>query len=166
MSKLDLRLALTSDADRLENIRARAFAPVFASFRALLGDAIYERAQQPEDDAQRELLSSLVSGRPGWTLWVAQAPVSDAVVGFVALHTNPQTGVGEIGLNAVDPAFAGRGLGTAMYTFALERMRQASMTVAVVATGGDASHEPARRAYRKAGFEREVSSVWMCRRLG
>jgi N-acetylglutamate synthase-like GNAT family acetyltransferase len=31
------------------------------------------------------------------------------VVGFVAVQLNPERGVGEIGLNAVDPAFAGRG---------------------------------------------------------
>ena len=39
-----LRVATAANAARLEQIRARAFAPIFASFRALLGDAIYERA--------------------------------------------------------------------------------------------------------------------------
>ncbi|WP_437957583.1 GNAT family N-acetyltransferase [Sorangium sp. So ce119] len=70
-----------------------------------------------------------------------------------------------IGLNAVDPAHAGKGIGTAMYEFALARMRQSGMKVATVATGGDPSHAPARRAYRKAGFDVEIPSVWMCRKL-
>jgi hypothetical protein len=52
-----------------------------------------------------------------------------------------------------------------MYCHALECMKDAGMKVATVATGGDASHAPARRAYRKAGFDAEVPSVWMCRRL-
>jgi hypothetical protein len=39
------------------------------------------------------------------------------------------------------------------------------MLAATVATGGDASHAPARRAYQKAGFEAQIPSVWMCRRL-
>ncbi|HSQ11268.1 MAG TPA: hypothetical protein VLN25_11765, partial [Burkholderiaceae bacterium] len=71
MSELKFRPAVSSDADRLEVIRALAFAPVFASFRVLLGDTIYERAQRPRDEAHRELPSSLVCGVPGWAPWVA-----------------------------------------------------------------------------------------------
>jgi ribosomal protein S18 acetylase RimI-like enzyme len=166
MTELTFRPARPADAARLEMIRARAFAPVFASFRALLGDAIYERAQRPGDEAQRELLASLIAGCPGWALWVAGTAGSAQLVGFVAVRLDEQTGVGEIGLNAVDPAFAGRGVGTAMYDYALERMREAGMAVAVVATGGDSSHAPARRAYRKAGFDHAIPSLWMCRSLG
>jgi hypothetical protein len=39
------------------------------------------------------------------------------------------------------------------------------MRVATVGTGGDPSHAPARRAYEKAGFDREIPSVWMYRPL-
>jgi hypothetical protein len=37
--------------------------------------------------------------------------------------------------------------------------------VATVATDGDASHAPARRAYEKAGFTAHIPSVWLCRKL-
>lgn len=73
--------------------------------------------------------------------------------------------VGEIGLNAVKPSYANRGIGTHMYTFAIERMKAAGMRVATVATGGDDSHAPARRAYQKAGFNVQIPSVWLCRTL-
>ena len=82
-----------------------------------------------------------------------------------ALRLVPLGGLGEIGLNAVDPRHAGRGVGTAMYEFALACMKQAGMRAATVATGGDPSHAPARRAYRKAGFDLEIPSVWMCKKL-
>jgi hypothetical protein len=49
--------------------------------------------------------------------------------------------------------------------FALARMRDAGMKVATVSTGGDPSHVPARRAYRKARFDVEIPSVWICREL-
>jgi hypothetical protein len=39
------------------------------------------------------------------------------------------------------------------------------MRAATVATGGDASHAPARRAYAKAGFAAQIPGVWMCRKL-
>jgi len=64
---------------------------------------------------------------------------------------NKETQVGEIGLNAIHPSHAGQGLGTAMYEFAVLRMKEAGMRAATVATGADASHAPARRAYEKAG---------------
>ncbi|HEY5869291.1 MAG TPA: GNAT family N-acetyltransferase, partial [Candidatus Tectomicrobia bacterium] len=87
------------------------------------------------------------------------------VVGFVAIRLNHDTYVGEIGLNAVHPAHAGQGVGTTMYAFAIARMQEAGMHVATVATGGDPSHAPARRAYEKAGFTVHIPSVWLCRKL-
>lgn len=45
------------------------------------------------------------------------------------------------------------------------RMKEKGLRVATVATGGDATHVPARRAYQKAGFAAQVLSVWMCRKL-
>jgi hypothetical protein len=42
---------------------------------------------------------------------------------------------------------------------------KAGMRVATVGTGGDPSHAPARRAYEKAGFNLQIPSVWMYRKL-
>jgi ribosomal protein S18 acetylase RimI-like enzyme len=170
MRPITLRPAAAADSQRLQDIRARAFATVFASFRSLLGDFVYDHAQRPQDEAQEELLLKLIQGREGWELWVAEirdsGPVeSDPIVGFVAIGIDRQTGIGEIGLNAVDPAHQARGIGSSLYRFAFDRMREAGLRVATVSTGGDASHEPARRAYRKAGFDREIPSTWMCRSL-
>jgi len=52
---------------------------------------------------------------------------------------------------------------TAIYEFAVAQMKEAGMRVATVATGGDPGHAPARRAYRKAGFDLKFPSVWLCR---
>lgn len=163
LSELHIRPAHAADSERLEAIRRAAFAPVFASFRAVMGDEIYELAQRREDEAQEGLLASLVAGESGWELYVVQS--GDELVGFVSVQLNQETLVGEIGLNAVDPSHAGRGIGTWMYEFAVKRMQEGGMKVATVATGADASHAPARHAYRKAGFDVEFPSVWMCRRL-
>ncbi len=137
--------------------------PLFASFRAMLGDELYELVQAREDEAQSELLLSLPDAEPGWELYVAE--IYGKVVGFVAVQLNHKTEMGEIGLNAVDPSHAGKGIGTCMYNFTLARMKEGGMNAATVATGSDASHSPARCACRKAGFSAEIPSVWMCRRL-
>ncbi len=163
MLNLSIRPARSDDQLRLQEIREAAFAPVFASFRAILGDEIYELAQAHEDSGQGPLLTSMLAPESEWEVYAAE--LAGEVIGFISLHMNIDTKVGEIGLNAVHPDHAGQGIGTAMYKFAITRMQEAGMQVATVATGGDPSHMPARRAYRKAGFDVEITSVWMCRRL-
>jgi ribosomal protein S18 acetylase RimI-like enzyme len=158
-----MRPVRADDPPHLERVRQAAFAPVFASFRAILGDDLYDLAQAREDAAQGTLLVALLTPESGWEVYVAE--VAGTVVGFVALQLNHETHVGEIGLNAVHPDHAGKGVGTAMYNFAVARMKAAGMRVATVATGGDPSHAPARRAYEKAGFTVHIPSVWLCRKL-
>src|SRR5262245_28160888 len=112
-SDLTFTTARADQLATLDQIRLSAFAPVFASFRSLLGDALYELAQARDDQAQGDLLVSLLQPDSGWEVYtVAEAGV---VVGFVSLRMNPETFIGEIGLNAVDPKYAQRGIGTAMY---------------------------------------------------
>ena len=160
---IEIRPATTADAPRLEAIREAAFAPVFASFRALIGDEIYELVQAHEDRNQGAYLASLLAPESGWEVYVAEE--AGTVVGFVSIQFNQERMIGELGLNAVHPDHAGAGVGTALYEFAIARMQDAGMRVATVSTGGDPSHAPARRAYEKAGFTVAIPSVWMCRLL-
>jgi GNAT superfamily N-acetyltransferase len=158
-----MRPVRADEQPHLDRVRHAAFAPVFASFRSILGEDIYKLAQAPADERQGELLVSLLAPESGWEVYAAE--MAGTVVGFVAIQLNHETHVGEIGLNAVHPDHAGKGIGTAMYHFALARMKDAGMRVATVATGGDPSHAPARRAYEKAGFTVQIPSVWLCRKL-
>lgn len=136
---------------------------MFASFREVLGDEIYEAAQAREDEAQPRLLASLLGPDSGWKVYAVRR--DGVVVGFFSVRLDHESKVGEVGLNAVHPDHARQGIGTAMYEFAVARMREVGMRVATVATGGDPSHAPARRAYQKAGFDAMIPSVWMCRTL-
>ena len=162
-SEVLIRTADNRDGPRLQDVRRAAFAPVFASFRAILGEEISQVTQARDDQAQAEYLASLLLPGSGWELYVAEQ--AGLVVGFVSVQLNRETSIGEIGLNAVHPDWAGAGIGTAMYAAMLERMRQAGMRVATVSTGGDSSHAPARRAYQKAGFNVGIPSIWLCQGL-
>lgn len=162
MSRPDLtiRPARPDEMGELQAIRREAFAPVFESFRSILGEEIYAVAQAREDEGQGEYLSSLIEADTPWELYAVE--MDGRLVGFVSVRLDMEAGVGEIGLNAVRPSAAGKGVGTAMYRFALDRMKDAGLRVATVATGGDPSHAPARRAYEKAGFAVGIPSVWLC----
>jgi GNAT superfamily N-acetyltransferase len=152
-----------ADLARLHEIRAAAFAPVFASFRAIVGERIAPHAFAGDEEAQGRHLEELCGGDHAKSVLVAV--IDGQIVGFVGVALDPAMGLGEIGLAAINPNFAGRGIGTALCDFALQRMREAGMKVATVATGGDESHAPARRAYAKAGFDRVLPTQWMYREL-
>lgn len=158
-----MRTATAEVLTELEAIRQAAFAPVFDSFRFILGEEIYQLAQAAEDRAQDKLLASALALGSDWQVYAAE--VDGVIAGFVSIQLNIETKVGEIGLNAVHPEQAGQGIGTVMYNFAVAKMKEAGMQVATVATGGDPSHASARRAYEKAGFTVQIPSVWMCQKL-
>ena len=78
--------------------------------------------------------------------------VDGKVAGFIAYKIR-DNGVGEITNNAVDSAYRGQGIGLKMYEFVLDKMREAGVEYAMVSTGGDDGHAPARKTYEKAGFK-------------
>ncbi|NET40125.1 MAG: GNAT family N-acetyltransferase [Cyanothece sp. SIO1E1] len=162
-TELTFRKPKPTDLPVLEDIRTRAFAPIFESFRKILGDFVYDTAQRHEDEQQSQVLADMFNDKSEWTLYVVE--LNQQILGFTSIHLNSSTGVGEIGLNAVDPSQSGKGMGTQMYNYAISEMRKSGMKVAVVATGGDDSHAAARRAYEKSGFNVSIPSLWMCQAL-
>ena len=70
--------------------------------------------------------------------------------GFVTVLVGGETG--EIYMIAVDPSAHRRGIARALTGHALEQMRGAGCRLALVSTGGDAGHAPARQLYESAGF--------------
>jgi len=59
---------------------------------------------------------------------------------------------GEVVLLAVHPEFQKRGIATQLNEAALDAMKAVGAKLAIVETGGDDGHAPARRAYEKAGY--------------
>jgi GNAT superfamily N-acetyltransferase len=80
------------------------------------------------------------------------AEVDERVTGFIAYTVNREEKTGEVELLAVHPDYQNRGIGTALNKFVLEKMKENGVEVAMVATGGDPGHAPARRSYEKAGY--------------
>ena len=158
-----IKKAHINDLPSLEAIRIDAFKPVFESFRKILGEEIYELAQKKEDEQQHQILASMFDEDSNWNIFVAE--LNDEIIGFICAQLNLDTLVGEIGLNAISPMHSGKGFGTQMYNFVLDMMKARGIKVATVSTGADKSHEAARSAYKKAGFNVTIPSVWMCQLL-
>ena len=158
-----IRAFEAADLKAIQRIRAAAFEPVFRSFRDIVGEPVSALALGSADTEQAEHLASLCEPKSPQQVHVAL--IDNDIVGFVSFSLDAEKRIGEIGLNAVHPDHAGRGIGTAFYNFAIDRMRRSGMLLATVGVGGDPSHIPARRAYEKAGFGRSLPSVWMYRVL-
>ena len=138
------------DIERVVELSLAAWEPVFVSFRAVLGDAIYQRIYPDWRKSQAEAVESVLRDEK-YVVWVAEANDGTAA-GFIAYELDQEKNVGEVQMLAVDPAHQNRGTGTRLNTFALERMAEAGMELAEVGTGGEEGHAPARRSYEKAGY--------------
>lgn len=158
-----IRAYAPSDLLALHAIRTAAFAPVFASFRNIVGPEIAALGLATAEQEQGDLLDAIAKPDSGHTLAVAE--IDNQPVGFVSWKPDIAPLVGEVTLNAVHPDHGGKGIGTALYEHALAALKAAGMQLATVGTGGDPSHAPARRAYEKAGFSVHLPSIHMYRKL-
>lgn len=158
-----IRAYAPADLPALHAIRTAAFAPVFASFRDIVGPDIAALGLSTAEQEQGELLDAIA--KPDSCHTIAVAEIDATPVGFVSWKPDIAPGIGEITLNAVHPDHGGKGIGTALYEHALAALKSAGMQLATVGTGGDPSHAPARRAYEKAGFSVHLPSIYMYRKL-
>ena len=141
-----------ADLDAVVAFAVRAWAPVFDSMRAVLGEGVYRHLYPDWRTSQARAIEQVC--RAATTAWVAE--VDGRPVGFVAVVHHDENAdepcSGEIEMIAVDPDVQRRGIADQLIASALGTMRQAGLSLAVVATGGDPGHKPARAAYEKAGF--------------
>lgn len=151
------------DLPVLQHIRQAAFGPVFRSFREIVGAEIAAIAFTHADADQAKLLDDICATGSGHHVSVIM--VGEEIVGFVSFTIDTDKRMGEIGLNAVHPNHAGKGLGTWMYQQVMAHMKDHGAALVAVGTGSDPSHAPARRAYEKAGFGPAISSIYLYRLL-
>jgi ribosomal protein S18 acetylase RimI-like enzyme len=152
-----------ADVASVVDLSLAAWAPVFASFRSVLGDPLYRRVHP---DWERDQAASVREALDRHETWVADHLGLDdlGVVGFVNVAFDQPARSAEIYMIAVDPRAQRRGIASRLTEFALDEMRTRGIDLAIVATGGDPGHAPARATYEKAGFI-GCPQVWYARVL-
>ena len=146
---LAVRELVEGDIDAVVRLSLRAWEPVHASIRRAFGPELNE-ALNPDWRVSQARDVVAVCTSPANRVWVAETV--GAVVGFVAVHVHDDRRIGEIAMLAVDPDAQQAGVGTTLTEFAVQWIREAGVPVAMVETGSDPGHAPARRTYEKAGF--------------
>jgi ribosomal protein S18 acetylase RimI-like enzyme len=147
---LHIRPLCDDDVKDLVELSLLAWVPVFRSFEQVLGHTIYKLIWPDWETSQREVVESICKDSEKYTVWVAE--LDGTMVGFIACELHPKDKSGEVQLLAVHPEYQNRGIGTDLNVFVLEKMKESGVKLAVVATGGDPGHAPARRSYEKAGY--------------
>lgn len=145
------------DEEPVVGLALRAWAPVFISLGQILGQEISGRLHGDWRRYQENAVRAVLADRTV-RVWVAGAEGAvtgsrvPAVTGFIAATLHSERCIGEIVMLAVDPDAQDRGIGTALTEFATGWLRDAGMRIAMVGTGGDDGHAPARRVYEKADY--------------
>lgn len=140
------------DAEQLEAVvrfSLRAWEPVFESIQNVMDLDVYQSFYPDWRVSQKKAIEEVFAAEDT-TVWVAID--AGLAVGFAAVKLHLEDQMGEIYMIAVDPDFQGRGIGSALIDFALSWMQEAGMSIAMVETGGDPGHAPARHTYEKMGF--------------
>jgi len=135
--------------DAVVDLSLRAWAPVFPEIEAAMDPEVYHFFFPDWRVEQSNAVKGVCESEDAH---VHVALVDGAVAGFVAIKLDDESQMGEIYMIAVDPDYQRQGVGAALNQFALDWMRDNGMAVAMVETGGDPGHEPARRSYERAGF--------------
>lgn len=135
--------------DALLRLSLRAWEPVFASIEQAMDRDVYRVFYPDWRVTQRKAVES-VCAEPDTSVWVALDGTKP--VGFAALRLHPDDRLGEIYMIAVDPDHQRHGIATELTNHSIAQFQKAGMKVAMVETGGDPGHGPARRTYESAGF--------------
>ena len=147
---IQIREFREGDLDAVIAFSLRAWKPVFDSLREVLGDEIFLRLHPDwrADQAEAVRSSCLSEERDVFVALVDGRPVGFAAVALDAFHER----MGVIDIIGVDPDYQRRGISSRLTKHAIEHMLRCGMDIAVVETGGDPGHAPARAAYEAAGF--------------
>lgn len=148
--EIHIRPYMPEDQAAIIELTLRAWEPVFDSIRASMDGDLYDTFYPEGWRADQKNAVISVCDDENVHVWVAVA--DENVAGFTAVKLDDESKMGEIYMIATDPDYQKSGIGIALANYSVARMKEAGMTVAMVETGSDPGHAPARRTYEKAGF--------------
>ena len=146
-----IRSLTDADVDAVVAFSLDAWAPVFASFEAVMGPRVYGLVYPDWRTAQARAVAEVCRAEDV-DAWVAD--VDGTPVGFVAVRWTEEdaTPVGEVEMIAVAPAHQRTGIAGRLLEHAVTGIRARGVPLAVIGTGGDDGHAPARALYERHGF--------------
>ena len=159
---MDYEVIITNYQDKFEEevgkIAITAWTPIREVAKVDLGDEIYQKVFNNWQEVKKNSIINSMKTHDGQV-----ALINGKVVGFISYVVHGE--VGEILENAVDTSYKGRGIAQKLYQCVLDKMKEQGAEIATVLTGLDEGHAPARRAYEKIGFEKNLKHITYYKKL-
>ena len=145
-----VRRATPDDLPRIRELVVAGWRPIYRQYRLIAGDRMWNDLWAGWEE------NWLPLDLQAWDRQTIVTELDGQVVGF-ATWSGGDAGLSEIGGNAVDPDFLGRGIGSAQTRWIVDLFRESGARCVKVHTGLDPAHGPARAEYRKAGLRLGVT---------
>ena len=120
----DARPLRVADIVAVVEFSLRAWAPVFESFRTVLGERVYHALYPDWATSQVHAVEAVCQDECA-DVWVAER--HGRPVEYVAVRVHAEDRTGEIEMMAVDPLVQRQGIGTALTRFAVQQLRDAGV---------------------------------------
>lgn len=157
---MNIQPCTPADLPAVLDITLQVFGPFYEqTFRSMVSPEVFEHQHGSWAEDYRRLVPGLLS--PDHGRLVALAKDGGEIVGYVAWHTDADRRHGEIDVLGVREQRCGKGFGRALCDFAIDSMRDDSVEVVQIGTGGDDFHAPARRLYESLGFSLIPVAVYL-----
>lgn len=159
---MDFRIEAFRPEQKAEivDLSLRAWEPVFAALRPAVPSYAYDAFYPLGWSVRQAQEVEEVLDQDGASIWVAVDPTS-RVIGWVGLLFHTAVQLGEVRIMAVEPSLHRQGIGKALLVTAERIMRKQGLKVALVDTGTDPGHAPARKTYEAAGYRQWPSVKYM-----
>ena len=146
---IDIREFAEDDLEAVVAFSLRAWEPVFASVQAVLGDEIFLRLHPDWRTSQERTVRSICTNDER-DVYVA-VPAHDLSASSPSPRIVPRAD-GRHRDHRSRPRLSAAGSRRPTHRVRAAHMRRCGMDIAVVETGGDPGHVPARALYGDAGF--------------
>ena len=151
VSGFRIRNAVAKDMERVGEIARQAWQRIHDSTAGIMGEEMHAVLCANWEEEKTAAVLRHWTRHSDW-FRVVEINGTGSVVAFLTFSIDRGKSLGRITNNAVAPEIQGKGIGTAMYRYALDLFRSEGLRFAAVGTGLDEGHAPARRAYEKVGF--------------
>ncbi len=158
-----VREGTKEDIDAVEQIAIAAWEGIYAGYQSQLGDEVYEKYFTSDWRKVKAAGIRRTVEAGSAKLYVTEK--DGKIAAFIIFITDKEKKTGIISNNAVNPAYQGFGIGSAQYRYVFDLMREEGIGYVTVTTGLDEAHAPARRAYEKAGFSKQLHNVTYYKKL-
>ncbi len=135
-------------------IAAQAWVGIRKVNREILGEDIYKLLHNDWQEAKKNTVRNALKEGKGFI-----ALCDNKVLGFTTYQIKEDLKIGEILNNAVSPDARGLGIAGLLNSALIKLFKEKGCIAAMVSTGLDEGHAPARKAYEKLGFKKNLPQV-------